>query len=172
MTPTVLPEVWLRGPLPDVPLLLQPAAHALMQAVEEVRAILAGFPDQLLWQRPAGLASVGFHLQHLAGVAGRMATYALGRPLDETQMQALQAEGRDNGLTTTELIARWEDSAGALLQQIRHTDESTLTEPRAVGRKGLPSTVMGLLFHAAEHSQRHTGQLLVTARILTNPTHL
>ncbi len=170
MTPNALPEVWLRGPLPDVPPLLQPAAHALMQAVEEIRAILSGFPDRLLWQRPAGLASVGFHLQHLAGVADRMGTYALGQPLNAAQLQALQAEGRDNGLTTTELIARWEASADALLQQIRHTDEGTLTGTRTVGRKALPSTVMGLLFHAAEHSQRHTGQLLVTARILTNPT--
>ena len=84
--PQNLPEVWLRGPLPDVPPLLQPVAHALMQAREEVAALMDGFPDELLWKRPvnrnaesrnAGLvASVGFHLQHLTGVLDRLFTYA------------------------------------------------------------------------------------------------
>src|SRR5262249_59412189 len=88
-----LPEVWLRGPLPDMPPLLQPVAHALLQAREEVVAEMAGFPEELLWERPGGVASVGFHLQHLAGVLDRLFTYAQGRALNETQAQALAAEG-------------------------------------------------------------------------------
>jgi len=167
MTNNTLPEVWLRGPLPDVPPLLQPAAHALLQAVEEVRALLGGFPPSQLWTRPAGLASVGFHLQHLAGVVHRMGTYAQGRPLDEAQLAWLSSEGRDTGQSLEQLIDAWEDRVTGLLGQMRGTPADSLTEFRPVGRKALPSTVIGLLFHAAEHSQRHVGQLLVTARIVT-----
>ncbi|MEI9810890.1 MAG: hypothetical protein WDO16_25110 [Bacteroidota bacterium] len=49
---------------------------------------------------------------------------------------------------------------------MKTTDEAILTSVRGVGRAKIPSTVMGLLFHAAEHTMRHTGQLLVTAGIL------
>jgi uncharacterized damage-inducible protein DinB len=167
MIDKALPEVWLRGPLAGVPPLLQPAAHALLQAVEEVRAILTGFPASQLWERPAGVASIGFHLQHLAGVVHRMGTYAQGQPLDAAQLAALGSECLDQGLSLEQLISAWENRVTALVEQMRTTDETTLTDFRAVGRKGLPSTVIGLLFHAAEHSQRHLGQLLVTARLLT-----
>src|SRR5262249_6830231 len=88
-----LPEVWLRGPLPDIPPLLQPVAHALLQAREEVIAELSGFPEELLWERPGRVASAGFHLQHLAGVLDRLFTYARGKPLGERQLRALAAEG-------------------------------------------------------------------------------
>src|SRR5438067_404087 len=90
----MLPEVWLRGPLPDVPALLQPVAHALLQACEEVAAAMEDFSEERLWERPAGVASVGFHLQHLAGVVDRLFTYARGESLNEDQMRALAAEGK------------------------------------------------------------------------------
>ena len=73
------PEYWLRGPVPGIPALLQPVAHALLQAREEVNALMLGFPADLLWEQPAGLASAGFHLQHLAGVLDRLFTYAQER---------------------------------------------------------------------------------------------
>src|SRR5205814_3766930 len=79
------PEVWLRGPLPDMPALLQPVAHALLQAGEEVDAVMAGFPEERLWDRPGGVASVGFHLQHLSGVLDRLSTYARGELLNAAQ---------------------------------------------------------------------------------------
>ena len=85
-------EVWLRGPLPDMPPLVQPVAHALLQAREEVHAALASFPTSLLNERPGGLASVGFHLQHLAGVLDRLFTYARNAPLSPAQRTALAAE--------------------------------------------------------------------------------
>jgi hypothetical protein len=94
MPPTNTQEVWLRGPLPDVPPLLQPVAHALLQAREEVVKLLHGFPETLLWEKPAGVASVGFHLQHLTGVLDRTFTYAQGRPLTPTQLEALAMEGK------------------------------------------------------------------------------
>jgi uncharacterized damage-inducible protein DinB len=165
-----MPEVWLRGPLPDVPPLLQPVAHALLQAREEVVAEMAGFPEDRLWQRPGGVASVGFHLQHLAGVLDRLFTYAQGEPLDEAQSRALAAEGvPDAHLSSKALVAAFHTQVDHALQQLRDTDESILTQHRPVGRAQLPSTVLGLFVHAAEHTQRHVGQLLVTVRVQRPP---
>ena len=159
-------EAWLRGPLPAVPPFLQPVAHALVQAREEVAAALAAFPDARLWDRPAGVASVGFHLQHLAGVLDRLLTYARGEALDDRQRAALDREGEpEASLTTDALVAAVEAHVEAALVQIRATDEATLLDVRGVGRAQIPSTVLGLLVHAAEHTTRHVGQLLVTARI-------
>lgn len=168
MTPSNTPEVWLRGPLPDMPPLLQPAAHALRQAQEELHTYLKDFPDTLLWERPAGVASVGFHLQHLTGVLDRLLTYARGQALSSEQLAYLAAEGKvpAPAVTGSDLLQAFDSQLEKAWQQLQTTDESTLTEPRAVGRAQLPSTVLGLLFHAAEHTQRHVGQLLVTVRIL------
>jgi uncharacterized damage-inducible protein DinB len=162
-----LAEVWLRGPLPHIPPLLQPVGHALLQAREEVIAVMAGFPEERLWERPGGVASVGFHLQHLAGVLDRLFTYARGKALDNAQSRKLAAEGTpEPGAGSRELLATFEKQVDLALEQLRNTNEWTLTDYRAVGRAQLPSTVLGLLVHAAEHTQRHVGQLLVTVRVL------
>ncbi|WEK33610.1 MAG: DinB family protein [Candidatus Pseudobacter hemicellulosilyticus] len=162
-----LPEVWLRGPLPSVPALLQPAAHALLQAREELHAFLVAMPPELIWQRPVGLASVAFHLQHLAGVLDRLLTYAREEQLTAAQLDYLKAEGIENStLSKEQLLHAFDAAVDAAIAQMERTDPATLTEVRGVGRQQLPSTVIGLLFHAAEHTMRHTGQLLVTARVL------
>ncbi len=161
-----MPEVWLRGPLPDVPALLQPVAHALLQAREEVTAEMSGFPEHRLWDTPGGVASVGFHLQHLAGVLDRLFTYAKGKTLDISQSQSLAAEGvPDARVSSRELVAAFHVQVDRALEELRNTDESILTQHRPVGRAQLPSTVLGLLVHAAEHTSRHVGQLLVTVRV-------
>ena len=161
-----MPEVWLRGPLPDIPPLLQPVAHALLQAREEVVAQMASFPEEGLWERPGGVASVGFHLQHLSGVLDRLFTYARGKGLDKGQARKLAAEGTpESGAGLRELVTAFEMQVDLALEQLRNTNQRTLTEYRAVGRAQLPSTVLGLLVHAAEHTQRHVGQLLVTVRV-------
>ncbi|HJW17123.1 MAG TPA: DinB family protein [Flavisolibacter sp.] len=163
---TNLPEVWLRGPVDHIPSLLQPAAHAVMQALEEVKAIMTDFPQELLWEKPAGVASVAFHLQHMAGVLDRLSTYARKEMLSPEQMNWLQGEGKETTITVETLLANLEQNVQLYLQQLTNTNEATLTEPRTIGRKALPTTHLGLLFHAAEHTQRHLGQLLVTARIV------
>lgn len=160
------PEKWLRGPVPGVPPLLQPAAHALLQAKEEIEVAMQGFPEHLLWQRPAGVASPGFHLLHIAGVLDRLCTYAQGKPLTAAQLQYLGEEPVPQSCTTQQLVQRVGLAIESTLQLFAATDEATLTHFRAVGRKALPSTVQGLLFHAAEHTMRHLGQLLVTVRVL------
>ena len=168
MTKAIHTEFWLRGPVPGIPSLLQPVAHALLQACQEVNDLTATFPDALLWQRLAGLASPGFHLQHLAGVLDRLFTYAKGTPLNESQLADLSAEGTpiEGQATVAELLNRFNIQVDKSLEQIGETPETSLTAIRHVGRARLPSTVGGLLFHAAEHTQRHTGQLLVTTRVL------
>lgn len=165
-------EVWLRGPLPDVPPLLQPVAHALLQAQEELHEYINDFSDSLLWQRPADVASVAFHLQHLTGVLDRIFTYARGEALTETQMQALKAEGIENPeINVQQLVEAFNQQVEKAINQLKSTNEATLTEVRYVGRAKIPSTVIGLLFHAAEHTTRHLGQLLVTSKIAKQLAH-
>jgi uncharacterized damage-inducible protein DinB len=163
-------EVWLRGPVPNISSSLQPVAHALMQAGEEVEKLMLGFPQEKLWTRPAGVASVGFHLQHFVGVLDRLFTYARGQSLTEDQMDSLKSEGTPSEppLTVNEMVGRFKDQITKSLDQLKNTSEASLSQPVDVGRKKLPSTVLGILFHAAEHTQRHTGQLLVTVRVLTD----
>ena len=160
------PEVWLRGAVPGVPALLQPVAHALMQAREEVESLMEGFDERCLWTRPGGVASAGFHVQHLAGVLDRLFTYARGEQLSGTQLTFLESEGReDSGIRAADLLAAFQGQVDRAVAELSRIDEKTLTEARSVGRGSLPSTVLGLLVHAAEHVQRHVGQLLVTVRV-------
>jgi len=160
------PEAWLRGPIAGVPNPLQPVAHALIQAREEARDTLRQFPPALLWARPAGVASVGFHLQHMAGVIDRLFTYARGESLSREQQAELVREDHESAASVDDLLHALDAQVDRALDQLRATPPHTLTDARAVGRRQLPSTVQGLLFHAAEHVQRHAGQLLVTARVL------
>ncbi|MEO5892633.1 MAG: DinB family protein [Ferruginibacter sp.] len=163
-------EVWQRGPLPGIPPLLQPVAHALLQAREEVHEIMLNFPAALLWDRPAGLASPGFHLQHLSGVLDRVFTYARNEGLSELQFDQLAAEGRNSetGYSTEQLVKRFDMQVDRAIEQVSITDEHILADYRGIGRAGLPSTVIGLLFHAAEHTMRHVGQLMVTVAVIRN----
>lgn len=157
----------MRGPVAGIPALLQPVAHALLQAREEVTEVMLEFPEELLWKRPAGMASAGFHLQHLTGVADRLFTYAIGQALSKEQLMALASEKQPHtGLKISQLVQQFSDQIDSAIKQLKSTDENTLTEPRGVGRAQIPSTVIGLLFHAAEHVQRHVGQLLVTVKVL------
>jgi uncharacterized damage-inducible protein DinB len=162
------PEAWLRGPVEGVPDLLQPVAHALLQAGEEARTLLQNFPAERLWNRPAGLASVGFHLQHVTGVVDRLFTYARGESLSREQQETLAREGQkpESSGGIDDLLDALDAQVERALDQLRALPPASMTDTRAVGRRQLPSTVIGLLFHAAEHVQRHVGQLLVTARVL------
>jgi uncharacterized damage-inducible protein DinB len=167
LPPPTAPEPWLRGPVPDVPPMLQPAAHALLQALEDVRAAVGSLDDAALWASPgAGAASVGWHVLHAGGSLDRLLTYARGRALDDAQRAALAAEKAPEPTDGATLVAQFEARVAAALAQLRATPESTLAEPRPVGRAQLPSTVLGLLFHAAEHTQRHVGAIVTTARVV------
>ena len=162
------PEVWLRGAQIGFPVLMQPIAFALQQAREDVPKYTANFPKHLLFERPGGAASLAFHLQHLTGVLDRMFTYAEGKPLNDEQLNWLNAEEKTGDFTVQQLVGIFDRQIEISLQKLKIIDIKTLTEPRGVGRKQLPSTVFGLLIHAAEHTQRHVGQLLVTVKVLVD----
>lgn len=167
MTTENLPEVWLRGPLEEMPPLLQPVAHALMQSREEVQQLMTEFPDHLLWNKVADMASPGFHLQHMAGVLDRLFTYANSKPLSNAQLAYLASEGNPaDDITTVGLVKIFSLAVELSIHQLEQIDEAVLTQYRGVGRRNFPSTVIGLLVHAAEHTMRHTGQLLVTVKVL------
>jgi uncharacterized damage-inducible protein DinB len=171
VTSTQPPEPWLRGPVPGVPPLLQPVAHALQQAVEDIRRAVLPLDAGALWTRPGGAASVGFHVRHAAGALDRLFTYARGDMLSKEQLAALKAEtaAEEQGAATGgELVAAFEAQVERALSQLRETSEDRLTDPREVGRAKLPSTVIGLLFHGAEHTQRHVGQTIATAKVVSS----
>ncbi len=163
-----LPEVWQRGSVEGVPALLQPVAHALMQANEEIKELMDGFPPNLLGVQIAGMASPLFHLQHLTGVLDRLFTYARGEMLSTAQLEYLSGEGKvdQKPYSVEELVAAFATQVEIALIQLRTTEPDTLTHHRGVGRAQIPSTVIGLLVHAAEHTMRHLGQLLVTVKVL------
>jgi DinB family protein len=159
------PEVWLRGSLPGYAPLLMPVAHALLQAREEVERVAANATPEELWQRPGDAASAGYHLQHLAGSLDRLFTYARGEQLNEMQRAALLQEGIP-GATGSMLVSGVAAQIDQALEQLRRTPVESLGDAREVGRARLPSTVLGLLFHAAEHTSRHVGQLITTLKIV------
>jgi len=161
-------EVWQRGPVENIPALLQPVAHALLQAREEVGEIMNGFPENLLWEKPAGAASPGFHLQHITGVLDRLFTYARNESLTNGQAYTLSVEGDKDKTTQSmfQLIELFNNQVSISIDELSKTDVKILTDVRTVGRKKIPSTLIGLYFHAAEHTMRHIGQLLVTVKVL------
>ena len=167
-TPTPTVEAWLRGPLPDVPAELQPAAHALVQARDEIARAADGLTPTQLWARPGDAASVGYHLRHAAGALDRLLTYARGEPLSPEQVAFLKAEPEpgDSPADGAALASVVHDAVERALAQYRATPVDTLGDAREVGRAKLPATVRGLLFHAAEHTQRHAGQAVTTAKIV------
>lgn len=161
-------EFWLRGPLPDVDPYLMPAAHALMQSSQDLERAAGDLDTDTLWARPGGAASVGFHLRHVAGSIDRLLTYARGEALSPGQLAALKQDGVPGTPPTdaATLVREAQRAIGTALDVLRATPRDTLLEPRAVGRAKLPTTVLGLLVHIAEHTQRHTGQVITTAKIL------
>jgi uncharacterized damage-inducible protein DinB len=160
-------EAWLDGPVEGVDAYLMPVAHSLVQAARDVERLSDLTPEQL-WTKPGGAAAVGFHLKHVAGVVDRLSTYARGEALDDRQMAALRAEGEagDPPATAADLVRAAQAALERALAQLRATPREALLEPRGVGRRQLPSNVLGLLHHAAEHATRHTGQALTTAKVV------
>jgi uncharacterized damage-inducible protein DinB len=159
-------EVWLRGPVDGIPGILQPVAHSLIQAQEDVVSIAPSLSIEALWTS-RGAATPGFHVLHLCGALDRLFTYARGESLVDAQKAALRFEAQPHPeIDGAALVARVHAGVDAALQQLRATDPARILDERRVGRAGLPSTVLGLLFHAAEHTTRHAGQFITTVKLL------
>lgn len=160
------PEPWLRGPVRGVAPELQPLAHSLQQVAEDVARAVDGLSATQLQARPGGAASPAFHLRHIPGSLDRLITYARGAGLSEAQRTAASAEKDVTPVEASVLLAALQQGLERAQSELRAWPVDNLLQPRSVGRAGLPSTVLGLLFHAAEHAQRHTGQLIATAKVV------
>jgi len=160
-------EVWMQGPIASIPAILQPVAHALLQVDEDVQNLIKEDLQAYLWIKPFEMASIAFHIQHIAGVVDRMVTYSKEESLTEDQFEYLKTEGIQNSNLNVELLKNQltlviQDT----LNYLKTINPDSLTEERYLGRKRIPTTQIGLLFHAAEHAQRHYGQLLVTSKVI------
>ena len=159
-------EPWLRGPIAGMPALAMPAAHALMQAAEDIPVAVQGLTVAQLWALPGGAAAVGFHLRHLAGSIDRLLTYMSGEMLSDAQLGALEAEITDDGRSAEELSQVALAAITRGIDAMRVTPPGTYLEARGVGRRKLPTTVFGLLVHIAEHTQRHVGAIIATSKVV------
>ena len=162
------PEVWLRGPVDGIQPLLQPAAHTLVQVGEDVIPIVRHLSPAQLWARPGDAAAIGFHLAHLPGSLDRLLTYSRSESLTTDQLAALAAERtvHDDRPELASLLSRFSAGLKAAVAYLRTVPPNTLLLPREVGRKRLPSTTLGLIFHATEHSSRHAGQIVTLTRVV------
>lgn len=160
-------EWWQRGPVEGVPAVLQPVAHILLQVRESVGEMVDGLSEEHWNARPAGVASAAFHVRHMAGVIDRLFTYARGQSLSPEQLASIPLEGSQLAAADVRsVLDTLATQVDAAITDLRTIDVSTLGDFRGIGRKQLPSTVIGCLVHGAEHAMRHVGQLSVTIRFV------
>ena len=160
-------EWWQRGPIAGVPPVLQPVAHILLQVRESVAEMVVGLTEEDWNHRPGGVASAAFHVRHIAAVIDRLFTYARGQALSTAQLASIPLEGAPLAIADVPAVLdALSTRVDAAIAELRTIDVATLGDYRGVGRKQLPSTVIGCLVHGAEHAMRHVGQLSVTVRVV------
>jgi DinB superfamily len=175
------PEPWLSGTLTELPPIPRSLLHSLEMAGEDLHKRCGSLSEAQLHQRPGGVASVAFHLRHIAGSLDRLLTYAEGHSLTQKQFDELKAELDDDASTTPsptltnrgwgtrtrgELFADLDKALASSSERTQALASADLTAPRLIGRRQLPTTLGGLLIHIAEHTQRHVGQAITTAKIV------
>lgn len=160
-----MPEPWLRGTLTEVRAVARGALHALELAREDLEKWCGGLSDEEVNARPAGLPPIAFHLRHIARSLDRLLTYAEGGALTEAQVAALRSEFEPKA-TSSKLFEELHTALAQSAERIEALANRNLDEAREVGTKRLPATLGGLLVHVADHTQRHTGQAITTAKIL------
>lgn len=158
-------EPWLRGTLTEVDAVRRGVLHALELAREDVERWSAELSDAELEEQPLGLPSVGRQMRHIVRSLDRLLTYAEGRQLSAEQMTALKTE-IDANASREALFAEFEKGIASAMERVRAFRPESYGESRGVGRKMLRTTVGGLLVHCADHTQRHVGQLVTTAKVL------
>lgn len=158
-------EPWLRGTDSDVPAVGRAVLHALELALDDIAKWTAGLTNAEVYAQPLGLPSVAFHLRHIARSVDRILSYAEGRQLSAEQLAALKAEQAGGG-TLAELMAEVAASLSNAAERVRVLATADFELPRGVGRKRLPTSIGGALIHVADHTQRHVGQVVTTAKVL------
>lgn len=158
-------EAWLRGPIEGVPPHLMPVFHSFLMVREDLAQYTEGLTTEDVWRRTGAIPSLGFHLRHIAHSVDRLITYLCGDQLSDAQIATLKQESEPATTSLAELLAEIDEHLNDAERRIRAIDASMLNEPRYIGKKRLPSTVLGLLVHVAEHTQRHLGQAITTAKL-------
>lgn len=158
-------EPWLRGTHAETPAVLRAVIHALELAQEDLRKWCGGLTDEEVNLQPFGLPSIGFQLRHIARSMDRLLTYAESRDLTPDQLAAMKAEAAPGAMRDA-LLAEVAAALEAAQRRVRSIRVGGLDAPRAVGRKQLPTSVGGLIVHVADHTQRHVGQVVTTAKLL------
>jgi uncharacterized damage-inducible protein DinB len=159
------PEPWLRGTLTDVPAVPRAVLHALELAKEDLHHWCGPLTDPELNKRPTGIASVAFHIRHIARSLDRLLTYAEGNQLSSDQLEQMKAE-LNTPAKRKDLFAELDGALRKSTERIRAFDITRLNDSREVGKKKLPTTLGGLLVHVADHTQRHVGQAITTSKIV------
>lgn len=162
-----LPEPWLRGTLTDVQPLQRAVLHALELALEDLQRWCGDLSDDELNARPGNIAPIAFHICHIARSADRLLTYAEGNMLSSEQIASMKTE-LDAGASCEEVFAELRRALERSAARVREFSAEKLPESRMVGRQQMPTTVAGLLVHVADHTQRHVGQAITTAKIVRN----
>jgi uncharacterized damage-inducible protein DinB len=142
-----------------------PVLFSFMQVREDLALHTAGLSPEQVWRRVGSLPPLGFQLQHIAGSVDRLTTYLVGEQLRADQLDSMKQEGTP-GAGLVALLAAVDASLSHSEERLRTIDPATVYEPRWIGRKRLPTTVLGLLVHIAEHTQRHLGQAITTAKFV------
>lgn len=168
MVDSKLPEPWLRGTLREVPAVQRAVVHALELAGEDLKHWCGSLSDEQINAHPGTVPAVAFHLRHIAGSLDRLLTYAEGRNLGDAQLAAMKAEAAP-GATRDTLFAELDSALAESVRRIQAFDASELEQSRSVGKRQLPTTVAGLLVHVADHTQRHVGQAITTAKMVSMP---
>lgn len=158
------PEPWMRGTHDELDVVRRAVIHALELAEEDIAKWCGGLSDAEVMQRPGEIAPVAFHLRHIARSLDRLLTYAEGRMLDEAQMRALKREME--AATAAEVLREFREGIASAKERVRAFAPERYERFRGVGRKQLPTTVGGLLIHCAEHTARHVGQAVTTAKLV------
>ncbi|MGB0123196.1 MAG: DinB family protein [Silvibacterium sp.] len=160
------PEPWLRGTHSELPAVLRAVLHAFDLAKEDVHYWTAELTESDLHASPFGLTSIAFHLRHIPRSLDRLLTYAEGNQLSGEQITAMKTES-DSGASRDELFSEFNAGLADAARRVRAFSNADLNQPRGVGKKQLPTSVGGLLVHLADHTQRHTGQIVTTAKVLS-----
>ena len=165
MSGEAVTEPWMRGTHEDLDPLRRAVVHALELAEEDAARWCDGLSEEAMFARPAGLPPVAFHLRHIARSLDRLLTYAEDRWLDDEQLASLKTEmavGSADGVR-----AEFREGLRRAKARVGTVDPKRFEEARGIGRQRLPTTVAGLLIHCAEHTSRHVGQMVTTAKLVS-----
>lgn len=163
-------EPWLSGTHTDVPAVARAVLHAFDLAMDDLTKWTEGLTDVEIHTLPLELPPIAFHLRHIARSVDRLLTYAEGGQLSPEQLTKLKSEEigpqHDERETLHALLGEVGASFANAAQRVRTLATADMNTPRGVGRKQLPTSVGGALVHVADHTMRHVGQVVTTAKVL------